>query len=137
MVSRLTDPGMDGSSETLRFTVGNDEAGARLDVLIAKHVPVLSRSRIQKEILGGKALLNGKPARKNAVPGAGDRIEINIAAPDGGEGGGPVAQDMALSVLYEDEHLMAIDAGQRAALSQPRAVARKRPGQARHCPPAR
>ena len=55
-----------------RFTVGADEAGARLDVVLAARAG-LSRSSAQKLIEDGRVTVAGKSARKRDGPTAAPR----------------------------------------------------------------
>ncbi len=89
-----------------RFIVGQPSAGTRLDVYLASVCSDLSRSRIQKLIEEGAARIGGKSAKRSHVARAGDAVEIEVPEPR------PVAIDaenIPLDVLYEDEHLLAID----------------------------
>jgi len=89
-----------------RFKVGQPAAGTRLDVYLASVCSDLSRSRIQKLIEEGAARIEGKSAKRSQVVRAGDAVEIEVPEPR------PVAIDaenIPLDVLYENEHLLAID----------------------------
>jgi 23S rRNA pseudouridine1911/1915/1917 synthase len=89
-----------------RFKVGQPASGTRLDVYLASVCSDLSRSRIQKLIEEGAARIAGQPAKRSHVVRAGDAVEIEVSEPR------PVAidaEDIPLDVLYEDEHLLAID----------------------------
>ncbi len=89
-----------------RFKVGHPSAGTRLDVFLASACSDLSRSRIQKLIEEDAARVAGKPARRSRLVHAGEDVEIDVPEPR------PVAiaaEEIPLSVLYEDEHLLAID----------------------------
>jgi 23S rRNA pseudouridine1911/1915/1917 synthase len=91
-----------------RFTVGAERAGERLDRLLAELVPDLSRTRLQTWIKDGCVSVGGTVVTR---PGTelepGDTIElVRPKAP-----GAAVAQEVTgeLDVLFEDEHLAAID----------------------------
>ncbi|HYV42188.1 MAG TPA: RluA family pseudouridine synthase, partial [Thermoanaerobaculia bacterium] len=89
-----------------RFRVGQPAAGTRLDVYLASVCSDFSRSRIQKLIEEGAARIAGQSAKRSHVVRAGDAVEIEVPEPR------PVAIDaenIPLDVLYEDEHLLAID----------------------------
>jgi 23S rRNA pseudouridine1911/1915/1917 synthase len=89
-----------------RFRVGAPSAGTRLDLFLASACSDLSRSRIQKLIAGGAVRLAGSPARRSHLVRAGDEIEVEVPEPRATE---IVPEDIPLSVLYEDEDLLAID----------------------------
>ena len=82
------------------------EAGARVDVYIAAHVPELSRSRIAQLLAAGHIRLNGKVPRKSTLIAAGDRIEIDIPAP---EPSAVEAEDIPLRIVYEDADIAVVD----------------------------
>ncbi len=89
-------------------TLASEVAGWRLDRALAAALPTLSRERL-KALVGGGAVMwaNGvrtwDPAYK--VKG-GERLTILIPAPVAAEA---VAQDIALVITYEDEHLLVVD----------------------------
>jgi 23S rRNA pseudouridine1911/1915/1917 synthase len=89
-----------------RFQVGAPSAGTRLDLFLVSACSDLSRSRIQKLIEEGAVRLAGAPAKRSHVVRAGDAVEVEVAEPR------PTALEpeaIPLSILYEDEHLLAID----------------------------
>ncbi len=71
-------------------------------------LPEVTRSRIQTWIDGGRVRINGttpaKPASRVALD---DQVEIVLPPPPPRRR--PQPQEMPLSVLYEDEHLLALD----------------------------
>jgi 23S rRNA pseudouridine1911/1915/1917 synthase len=86
----------------------DEDTGTRLDVVLARRVPGLSRRRAQEMLETGTIRLNGRRARKGDRIGAGDRITLAQA---------PVPSDfpalpdasVPITVLYEDEHVAVID----------------------------
>ena len=82
-----------GSVQRHRGTVGTEDDGERIDVIIASRAPGLSRARVQQLIEAGQVTVAGqqvkKPSRRLQ---AGDRIELELpsspAAPDPGPPGG-------------------------------------------------
>ena len=89
-----------------RFKVGQPSSGTRLDVYLALVCSDLSRSRIQKLIEEGAARVAGSPARRSRAVRAGEDVEIEVPEP---RAIAIEAEEIPLSVLYEDEHLLAID----------------------------
>ena len=89
-----------------RFKVGQPSAGTRLDVYLASVCSDLSRSRIQKLIEEGAVRVAGSAARRSHSVRSGDAVEIDVPEPRRVE---VEAQDIPLAVLYEDEHLLAIN----------------------------
>ena len=89
-----------------RFRVGQPSTGARLDLFLTSACSDLSRSRIQKLIEEGAARVDGVAAKRSHPVRAGEEIEIDVPEPR------PIALEpeaIPLSVLYEDEHLIALD----------------------------
>ncbi len=89
-----------------RFQVGSPSAGTRLDLFLAAACSDLSRSRIQKLVAQGAVLVGGAPARRSHVVRAGEEVSIEVPEPRKSE---LEPEDIPLSILYEDEHMLAID----------------------------
>jgi 23S rRNA pseudouridine1911/1915/1917 synthase len=89
-----------------RFKVGQPSAGTRLDLYLASVCSDLSRSRIQKLIEGGAVRVSGAAARRSHSVHSGDEVTIEVPDP---KSAAIEAEDIPLSILYEDEHLLAID----------------------------
>jgi hypothetical protein len=65
--------------ERHRVTVGDDQAGERVDVILAAAIPALSRAVIQRFIDDGHVTLGGQPIKKaNLRPRTGDVIELVV-----------------------------------------------------------
>ena len=82
------------------------DAGTRLDAFLAARIAELSRSRVQELIREHFILRNGEPAKPRDAVALGDLLSIAIpeAVPDQAQ-----AQDIPLSILFEDEHLVVLD----------------------------
>lgn len=100
---------MSSLSRIIRADRGDDRE--RLDRVLQRHLadrPDITRARIQGWIGEGLVRINGAPAAKPASrPALGDRIEILLPPPP--ERRAIPAQEMPLAVLFEDEHLLALD----------------------------
>ncbi len=82
------------------------EGGQRLDKALTE-ASGLSRERVKALMGEGRVTLNGKPAAQASFkPAAGAAFEITIpaVAPDEAQ-----PEDIPLSVVFEDEHLIVID----------------------------
>ena len=82
------------------------DAGKRLDQLVHEKLPRFSRSRIQEWIKAGRVQVNQSRERASHLVRAGDSIDVEPAAP------APLratAEAIPLTVLYEDDDLVAID----------------------------
>jgi 23S rRNA pseudouridine1911/1915/1917 synthase len=82
------------------------DAGKRLDQLVHEKLPQFSRSRIQEWIKAGRIRVNREPQRASHLVRAGDTIDVEPAEP------APLratAEPIPLTVLYEDDDVVAID----------------------------
>ena len=91
----------------IRLTATEADKGTRADRLLATHLTTLSRSRIQALIADGHAWVNGKhlsDAGYRVKPG--DELALAVPPPAAAE---PLAEPIALNVVYEDDALIVID----------------------------
>ena len=89
-----------------RIQITDEESGERIDALLSRKFPALSRSLIQKCMEAGTVTVNGRPVKKNARGSAGD--EILFAFPET-EALTVEAQQIPLDVVYEDGDLIIIN----------------------------
>ena len=95
------------TSETKTGLLAPDQAGQRLDRVLAALLPDLSRSRLQDLITQGAVTLNDatiKDPNHRVKGGETYRISIPAALP-----ARPRGQDIPLTVVYEDKDLIVID----------------------------
>jgi len=83
-----------------------DQDGVRLDAFLAGAVPGKSRSQIQKLIKDGHVTGPLKELKASAPVRAGQSFEVEIPDP---EPSTAVAEDLPLTILYEDADLVVID----------------------------
>ncbi|TDJ67709.1 MAG: RluA family pseudouridine synthase [Planctomycetota bacterium] len=102
---------MSPSDPRERFLVPQELDGARLDVVLARHVRDRSRTRLQSLVREGLVTVDDVPVtRPNTAVAAGSRIALDLpeprapAAPVAGAG-----ERAPLDVLYEDEALIVVD----------------------------
>ena len=96
------------ANETRRLQVTEDGHGQRLDRVLAQKVPEFSRSYLQQLIAEQAVQVNGKLAAKQALRlRAGDVLDIELRPTAMSQAF--TAQDMPLTVLYEDAHLRIVD----------------------------
>jgi 23S rRNA pseudouridine1911/1915/1917 synthase len=82
------------------------EGSCRLDKLLTLRYPEHSRTYFQYLIEEGFVLLNGQRAKKRLLPKEGDEIEVCFQlTPELSL----EAEDIPLDILYEDEHILAIN----------------------------
>ncbi len=82
------------------------DAGTRLDAFLAARIGDLSRSRIQELIREQFILRNGEPAKPRDAVALGDTLSIAIPEAVPAEA---LAQDIPLTILFEDEQLLVLD----------------------------
>ena len=92
--------------QNVRLVVSPEQEGQRVDVLAAESVDELTRSGAQKLLANGTISVNGKTAGKSLRAKAGDIIDIHIPAPLSIRA---KAQDIPLSIRYEDGDLLVVD----------------------------
>jgi 23S rRNA pseudouridine1911/1915/1917 synthase len=97
---------MAGPGARHEFTVSGDDAGARLDLVIMRHLPELSRSQVQKLIHDGHVRLSEDRAKPALAVWSGLIVEVDVPAPVAAN---PSAESLPLDVLYDDEDLAVVD----------------------------
>lgn len=85
-----------------------EDAGTRLDVVLARRVPGLSRRRAQEMLENGTIRLNGRRARKGDRISSGDRITL-VQAPVPSDFPALPDPSVPIRVLHEDEQVAVID----------------------------
>ncbi len=83
-----------------------EESGERIDALLARSVPSLSRSAAQRLLEQGRVTLSGAPVRKNYRCAAGDAFDVLLPA---AEDVPLVPQALPLVIAYEDEDVVVVD----------------------------
>ncbi|OYY72326.1 RluA family pseudouridine synthase [Sphingomonas sp. 28-63-12] len=99
---------MDRGAEIIQVRIAGVANGLRLDRALADAAPMLSRERMKALITSGNvADESGTAARdpsRKAIGGQLFNVTLPQPTPLGNE-----AQDIALTIVYEDEHLIVID----------------------------
>jgi 23S rRNA pseudouridine1911/1915/1917 synthase len=93
---------------TLKTVIDGEADGWRIDRALARALPTLSRERLKVLISSGQVTRNGAdvvrdPAIK-AIEGQSFAVDVPAPRPAHNE-----AQDIALTIAYEDEHLIVVD----------------------------
>ena len=96
-----------------RIVADRGDDGRRLDLVIRRHLaglPDATRTRVQAWIRDGAVAINGRSARRTAARVAsGDILTVVLPVEVAGARPAMPAQDLALDILYEDEHLIAVN----------------------------
>jgi 23S rRNA pseudouridine1911/1915/1917 synthase len=90
----------------LNFTAEPADSNQRLDIVVLRRFPEVSRSRIQRWIEEGHVTVNTLPSRASHTVRTGEMIDVQPAAPP------PLhatAEEIPLTILYEDADVVAID----------------------------
>ena len=88
-------------------TVAAEEAGQRLDRVLAARIPALSRSRLKALILDGQVKVAARTVRDPAAHvNSGDTITVDLPPPEAAK---PAGEAIPLNIVYEDDALIVID----------------------------
>ena len=93
------------------LTADRGDAGRRLDLMLRRHltgVANATRTQIQLWIENGQVAVNGTPIRRAATRAALGDI-VTVALPAAAARRAMDAEDISLDVLYEDDHLLALN----------------------------
>jgi 23S rRNA pseudouridine1911/1915/1917 synthase len=96
-----------GGIRTIDVRLEPAHAGWRLDRALAAAVPTLSRERLKTLIRSGAVETGGKPVRDPATKVRGEEA-LRVAVPEP-EPAHNEPQDIPLTILFEDEHLLVVD----------------------------
>jgi len=98
----------DEAAETIgSVTIQPDEAGGRLDRVLAARIPALSRSRLKALILDGQVAIAGRTILDpSADVKSGDVVNVNLPPP---EEAVPRGEAIPLDIIYEDDQLIVIN----------------------------
>lgn len=89
------------------FDVTQENAKQRLDKFLADHCVDITRSYIKSLIEEGHVCVNHSPVQEPAYKvRTGDRLQMDIPDPKPAD---PTPQDIPLTVVYEDDHLLVIN----------------------------
>ena len=90
----------------MRLVVLPADDGLRLDVFVARHLPALSRARIQKLMSGGHVLRAGAAVKPALRVEAGWTIDVEVPAPVAAT---PRPEALPLTILHDDDDMVVVD----------------------------
>ena len=96
-----------GGIQTIDVRLAPAHAGWRLDRALADAIPTLSRERLKALIRSGAVEAGRKPVRDPATKVRGDEA-LRVAVPEPTPAQNE-AQDIPLTIAFEDEHLLVVD----------------------------
>ena len=95
------------------LTADRGDAGRRLDLVLRRHltdVATATRTRVQAWIENGQVSVNGTPVRRVAARAAlGDLVSVALPVDSEPRRREMAAEDVRLDILFEDDHLLALD----------------------------
>lgn len=92
---------------TETVTIAAEEAGLRLDRVLAAHIATMSRSRLKTLILAGQVKIAARTIRDPAASvNSGDTVIVTLPPP---EKASPEGEVIPLNVIYEDDTIIVID----------------------------
>jgi 23S rRNA pseudouridine1911/1915/1917 synthase len=95
-----------GGHSIITATISGDAIGWRLDRALAAAVPTMSRERLKALISSGGVAGPAGMVRDPAVKALAGDYRVTVPAPRPAHN---EAQDIALAVVHEDEHLLVVD----------------------------
>lgn len=94
-------------SDSETIAVSDEDAGGRLDRVLAARIPTLSRSRLKALILDGQVTVAARTILDpSAQVKSGDVIIVNLPEPEAAR---PAGEAIPLAIVYEDDNLVVID----------------------------
>jgi 23S rRNA pseudouridine1911/1915/1917 synthase len=87
-------------------TVADSEHGRRIDAVLATLLDEYSRVFLRKVVQEGGAQVNGTAVKPSFKVQAGQRLQVHLPPPPDD---GPQPEDIPLSILFEDDSLIAVD----------------------------
>ena len=88
------------------IAISPDDAGPRLDKVLAAQLADISRARLQALIAQGALTRDGVPLTDGSVKAVAGTYLLRVPEPTAAE---PAPEDLPLTVLYEDAHLIVVD----------------------------
>lgn len=92
--------------EHLEFVCEAQDAGIRLDKVLAEKMPQQSRSLLVQQINLGMVTINGQPAVKSTKPKQGDVLVVQLPEPVEPQA---EPENIPLNILYEDDCLLVVN----------------------------
>ena len=94
-------------ARTVQIEIAAEDAGERLDRVLARKIPELSRSRLKALILDGQVRASDRALTDPAFHvGKGDTITVGVPPPQPAE---PEGENIPLDIVYEDDAIIVIN----------------------------
>jgi 23S rRNA pseudouridine1911/1915/1917 synthase len=109
------------SAQHFSFTVPDEDAGLRIDQLLAKRVPGLSRRTARKVLLiGGVFVERARVKIASKIIQPGNQVDVHLGGALEAVTAAEKLAPPALDLLFEDEHLLVVDKPARLATAPTR-----------------
>jgi 23S rRNA pseudouridine1911/1915/1917 synthase len=89
-----------------QFIIDDASEGQRLDVFLSTRVESISRSQVQLAINNGLAVADGRTLKSSSRLRSGQQVTFTPLPPPPS---GPIAEDIPLDILYEDDQLVIVN----------------------------
>jgi|GEM_PF-3447859 len=89
------------------ITASDEDSRQRVDMVLVRHLPHLSRSKIQSLVKSGRVTLRGEPVKNNEEVKSGDLFRVEEEPPKPPTGARP--EDIPLEILHEDDDLLVVN----------------------------
>ena len=89
------------------ITSSEEDRRHRVDMVLVRHLPQISRSKIQELIKSGRVTLRGEPVRSSNEVKTGDVFRVEEAPSRPSPDARP--ENIPLSILHEDDDLLVVD----------------------------
>lgn len=93
---------------TVELEIGQEAAGERLDGLLPRRIPELSRARAKAMIEAGEVLVNGRRVKKSHLLASGDRVTLT-RLPTAADFHAKPDPDLQIEVLFETDRYVIVD----------------------------
>jgi 23S rRNA pseudouridine1911/1915/1917 synthase len=94
-------------SAPIRLTVTEEHAGERADKFVTSQVPEATRSQVAARAAEGGLLVEGRAVKASFTVREGQEVEYT--PPDAPDTDRLIPEDIPLTVLYADEHIVVVD----------------------------
>lgn len=104
--SRKNATSSDVDDDWINLIVTDEEDHERLDAFLVRHFPKFSRVKLQRAITSKNVLIDNQKAKSSTRIKPGQVVRFLAPQP---EPEGSIPEDIPLDILFEDEHLVAIN----------------------------
>jgi 23S rRNA pseudouridine1911/1915/1917 synthase len=91
---------------TVTLALAAEDAGGRLDRVLARRLPEFTRSQLQQWIAAGQVTVDGRAPRKRDTVRGGECVELRVPPPVPTDAR---AQAIPLEIVYEDDQLLVVN----------------------------